>query len=134
MDTTTTSSNNVDADRVACGKFVATILGNEKSWRWEKSSSPGYVACHGMLWGGHGVSLISRFVRGTDDSAMLEMRLTCTDTTRVPMLRHCLLRRINIGVQYFQELLMMKDGSGEGGGGGGEEEEEMGECKGYVQC
>ena len=84
-------------DRQACGRLVASILGGGlKRWRWEQSTSPGYVASHGMLWGGHRVTLLSRLVRVQNGSkqVFLEIRVSCTDSSRLPMLRQCLVQRI----------------------------------------
>ena len=101
------SQDDDDDDRNICGRLIATLLGNTDGYRWEKSISPGYVASHGMLWGGHRITLVSRFVREThsnrgessgngsgDEKIWLEIRITCTDSTRLSMLRSCVMQRI----------------------------------------
>jgi hypothetical protein len=105
----TTCLSAMEIDCFVCGRFVATLLGNAKGFQWEKSSSPGYVASHAMLWGGHRLRLLSRLVRdknvrsagksdgidnGITTTVWLEIRMTCTDLSRLPMLRSCLMRRI----------------------------------------
>ena len=91
---TTNQTISIDVDRDVCGRLIASILGSDgQRWKWERSSSPGYVASHGMLWGGNQMKLISRLVRnGT--IVFLEIRVSCTDPSRLPMLRECLARRM----------------------------------------
>ena len=80
------------------GRILSTLLGVPQRWRWERGR-PGVVSAYGVLWGGHRVSITARIMQGhgTQDSQprwRLQVQATCSDASRLAMLRACLHQRL----------------------------------------